>query len=81
MHFNVECATPKTTLSVFNQTAALGITPLHIACILKNRLYIALLVAAGANPGNICYWGNVPANYLPHELLREELERYADDGG
>lgn len=68
-------------LAVFSQPGAGKITPLHIACILNAKLYIALLLAASANPHDITSLGYSPADYLTHEPLREELESYIDAGG
>lgn len=68
-------------LAVFSQPGAGKITPLHIACMLNAKLYIALLLAASASPHDITILGYTPADYLAHGPLREELESYAEAGG
>lgn len=72
---------PNAETSPLNQPGACGITPMHLACMLDNKTYIAILAAAGGNLSVVDSCGHTPTFYIQDADFRQSLLDFQDAGG
>ena len=67
--------------SALNQAGIFDVTPLHLACMLGNRVHIALLAVAGGNFDSKDSYNKAPLSYLRDEAFKQELADFIEAGG